>query len=531
MHLKSMLTRLDEESLAKFLSKSAFRVLKAMDPRLVHLHSLSNLVENEVPNSLILREPEMRNIIFDVMRKEELLQLLSKLGIQNSDNPAKLLSSMSFTKNSKKEKGLFDYFKTDVPTESVQENEDVVILPNPDHGLFDYQHDAMKQIEKYLVEDGRAMLHMPTGAGKTRTAMRIVASHMFKQKPSLVIWLAYNRELCEQALEEFTDTWKHVGDRSAVKLIRFFGNRNPDVLLETEDHGGVFLVAGLSKMRNAAKQNLNFLAKLRGRASMVIMDEAHQAIAPTYKFVLDQLVTENNDVKLLGLSATPGRTENSDNLAKFFKRRKVTINDDDPVGFLIRNGYLAEPEVKQLPYNMEELTASESKKLVKAYDIPDEILEKMADDEKRNIMIIRAIEDLVIEKNKRILVFGTTVRHARDIAIILAAKKYHAFYITNDTPPDVREKTIKDFSNDESDAKILCNFGILSMGFDVPKISAVVIARPTKSLVLYSQMVGRATRGINAGGTANCSIRTVVDSSLQHLIASNVFFYWEDAWK
>ena len=180
---------------------------------------------------------------------------------------------------------------------------------------------------------------------------------------------------------------------------------------------------------------------------------------------------------------------------------------------------------------MEELTASESKKLAKAYDIPDEILEKMADDEKRNIMIIRAIEDLVIEKNKRILVFGTTVRHARDIAIILAAKKYHAFCITNDTPPDVREKTIKDFSNDESDAKILCNFGILSMGFNVPKISAVVIARPTKSLGLYSQMVGRATRGVNAGGTANCSIRTVVDSSLQHLIASNVFFYWEDAWK
>ena len=222
MHLKSMLTRLDEESLAKFLSKSAFRVLKVMDPKLVHLHSLSNLVENEVPNSLILREPEMRNIIFDVMRKEELLQLLSKLGIQNSDNPAKLLSSMSFTKNSKKEKGLFDYFETDVPTESVQENEDVVILPNPDHGLFDYQHDAMKQIEEYLVEDGRAMLHMPTGAGKTRIAMRVVASHMLKQKSSLVIWLAYNRELCEQALEEFTDTWKHVGDRSDLKFNTVF---------------------------------------------------------------------------------------------------------------------------------------------------------------------------------------------------------------------------------------------------------------------------------------------------------------------
>lgn len=532
MNLQSILVRLDEESLSKFLSKSAFRVLKEMDKNLVRLESLSNMVNNKVPKAMILRDSNMRNIIFNAMRENEIMPLLSNLEIEKHDNPAKHLQSVSFRKNSRNEGILFDYFEVEPPIEQTVEQEDVSDAPTPEHALFDYQYDTMKLIEEYLDDEGRALLHMPTGAGKTRTAMRIVASYMLKHKSSFVIWLAYNPELCEQALYEFHKTWEYVGDRSGVKTIRFFKNKNPNVLLETKKHKGIFLVAGLSKMYNNSAQNPNFLAKLADRVDLVVIDEAHQAIAATYKFVLEQLVTKNDRVRLLGLSATPGRTSDSQKLAEFFRHKKATINNNDPVGFLINSGYLSKPDTKPLKYNMKDLTAKESKELAMAYDMPDQLLEKLADEEKRNMLIINTIEDLITEQHKRIIVFGATVKHAQDLAIILTARNHHAFYVTAETPTHIRKEILDDFLHNDTDTKILCNFGVLAMGFDAPKTSAVVIARPTKSLVLYSQMVGRATRGINAGGTPKCSIRTVIDSALKDSInAPDVFLNWEDIWR
>ena len=79
---------------------------------------------------------------------------------------------------------------------------------------------------------------------------------------------------------------------------------------------------------------------------------------------------------------------------------------------------------------------------------------------------------------------------------------------------------------------ILVNYGVLTTGFDAPKASAVVIARPTRSLVLFSQMVGRAIRGPKAGGTEACEVVTVVDPSLPGFgDVAAAFLNWEDVWQ
>ena len=78
----------------------------------------------------------------------------------------------------------------------------------------------------------------------------------------------------------------------------------------------------------------------------------------------------------------------------------------------------------------------------------------------------------------------------------------------------------------------LLNFGVLTAGFDAPATSCVIIARPTRSLVLYSQMVGRAMRGIRSGGNRRCTIYTVVDE--QHRGFTSVidaFSHWEEIWR
>jgi superfamily II DNA or RNA helicase len=78
---------------------------------------------------------------------------------------------------------------------------------------------------------------------------------------------------------------------------------------------------------------------------------------------------------------------------------------------------------------------------------------------------------------------------------------------------------------------ILINYGVLTTGFDAPATSAAIIARPTRSLVLYSQMVGRATRGVKAGGNAEAEIVTVVDPHLPGFgSVAEAFKNWEDVW-
>ena len=73
----------------------------------------------------------------------------------------------------------------------------------------------------------------------------------------------------------------------------------------------------------------------------------------------------------------------------------------------------------------------------------------------------------------------------------------------------MRAKIIDRFKFDTQDVIIICNFGVLTTGFDAPKTSAALIARPTKSLVLYSQMVGRAIRGKRLAATKTAEIVTV----------------------
>ena len=103
--------------------------------------------------------------------------------------------------------------------------------------------------------------------------------------------------------------------------------------------------------------------------------------------------------------------------------------------------------------------------------------------------------------------------------------------LTGNTNSLERSRLIQWYRSDELEARVLVNYGILTTGFDEPKTSAVLIARPTTSLVLYSQMVGRALRGPLAGGNREAEVVTIVDTSLPgfgDLVAA--FSNWEDVW-
>ena len=101
--------------------------------------------------------------------------------------------------------------------------------------------------------------------------------------------------------------------------------------------------------------------------------------------------------------------------------------------------------------------------------------------------------------------------------------------LTSKTPHASRSGIIESFKKESDQPIILCNYGILTTGFDAPKITAAIIARPTKSLVLYSQMVGRALRGSAMGGTDTADIILLVDLDLPGATSViDAFEKWND---
>ena len=91
----------------------------------------------------------------------------------------------------------------------------------------------------------------------------------------------------------------------------------------------------------------------------------------------------------------------------------------------------------------------------------------------------------------------------------------------------IRKQLQKTFGNE---LNILVNYGVLTTGFDAPKANVAIIGRPTQSVTLYSQMVGRVMRGEEAGGKKHCKVITVKDSIFGFRDMSESFFYWEELW-
>ena len=101
--------------------------------------------------------------------------------------------------------------------------------------------------------------------------------------------------------------------------------------------------------------------------------------------------------------------------------------------------------------------------------------------------------------------------------------------ILGETDTAFRESSITQFK--ESKLQVLVNYGVLTTGFDAPKADVAIVARPTQSIVLYSQMVGRVMRGPEAGGTKKCKIITVVDQVNGFRDLSESFDFWDDLWE
>lgn len=530
---ESLLTRADDYTLQQLLGRPAVKLIRVLSSEAMSMDLLRRALLSLHSPADLLVERESRGQLIELLKPDEARTLTELLGV-NGPDPYRTLTEMQVRRASQRERDLLSFFGVPVPSRQEEGRPPKAEPTVPAYPLFAHQRRALREVQGYLSQHPRrVVLHMPTGAGKTRVAMNAIAEHLRMNEPSLVVWLAYSEELCDQAADEFLSTWGALGDRE-TNIYRFWGSHDFEVGAARDG----LVVAGLAKLFSAAKGSIAFIDALRLKTSLVVMDEAHQSVADTYSTLLDVLLASPDTTALLGLTATPGRTWNEpsedEKLAKYFARQKVTLRVpgyDNPLEYLIDEGYLARPTFEPVLYQPgSEITLEDVAAIERHFDIPDRIVRKLEGDEQRNLAVLRKVEELV-KRHKRILVFAASVEHSNLLAAVLRARGVEAASITGTTPAEERATLIAAFRSDSPDVRVLCNYGVLTTGFDAPKTSAAVIARPTRSLVLYSQMVGRAIRGPRAGGNAVAEVFTIQDPHLPGFGSiADAFVNWEDVW-
>ena len=509
----------------QFLDPGVLSVLDAIFGGCIGGDDLRRVAQTVVDFDVLLSVDEGRGLILGLLQERKRAELEVRIGrnivSRSGWTEAEILRARDFF-------GLME--EKIFPSPSIQ-----VDTVNPGYSLFEHQRTAVRGLKTFLDhDDRRAVLHLPTGVGKTRTAMHVVADSLRDNEPSVVVWLASGRELLEQATVAFLDAWLHLGTRP-LQVGTMWGDRMPD--LDRFSDG--FLAVGLAKgWALISRNDPEWAARLASRVRLVVFDEAHQAIARTYRRITEDLTLDFR-CALLGLTATPGRTwadiDADGELAQFFSGNKVTLDvpGENVIEYLVNNGFLSRPTFRTLLSKPGlRITGDELGRIAGALDVPEDIVAALSMSEQYVAAVLGAIEDLLGRGHGRVLVFAATVEHSRLLAAILVARGVRSETVTGRTPQRVRDRAIRSFKSDDGIPMVLVNFGVLTTGFDAPKASAVVVARPTQSLVLFSQMVGRAIRGPKAGGTETCEIVTVVDPSLPGFgDVAEAFLNWEDAWQ
>ena len=520
----------DPADIEILIPPEAIGVIRVLRPDLLsEQHRLATL-EELISMDSVADTARQRSALLRSIPQDHITQLVKRTGLSASD----LRTREHLTKGQRQ--NFLGYFGAADQVHRARPVIDPFTAIHPEHGLFDHQKRVAMQAEEHLNRHpGRVIMHLPTGVGKTRTAMSIVASHLRNRQRGLVLWLANRTELLEQAVNEFEKSWAKFGDRSVI-LHRFWSNSSlaPESLVKSGSDGVFF--ASVAKLHHYSQDGPR-MWRFADLVTMIVFDEAHQSIAPTYRELVEKVVTRGLSTPFLGLTATPGRTWNEpdtdETLATFFGENKVTLDFEgrNPIASLTQEGYLASATFSQLQVTTDfVLESNELEALRSSSDVPDHVLEKLGQDVQRTTSIVETILNLS-ERHRRILVFAPSVGSARLLCQLCRLLDLSSDALFGATTSRERGRIIRDFKRNDNRTRVLINFGVLTAGFDAPMATAAVIARPTKSLVLYSQMVGRVIRGPQAGGTPECHVVTVVDTALPGFRnVYEAFTNWEDIW-
>ena len=368
--------------------------------------------------------------------------------------------------------------------------------------LRDYQQEAVSAVLKHFRKTNEsAVIVLPTGSGKS-----LVIAELARLAKRKILVLTHVKELVEQNHQKYESYGVTAGIYSAgLKLketqhqVTFASIQSAARNLDDFNEPYSLIIIDECHRVNLASAELA-KDKAKGESKNGSKDgikeqSQERASSNQYQQIIEKLMQVNPEVKLLGLTATPYRLGMGWIYKKHYrgfmrseeKRPFEHCIYELPLSYLIKRQYLTEPNLIDATiehYDFSSLRANASGEY-SSTDI-NHLLNK-------NPRVTQSIIEQVIElghKRQGIMVFAATVEHAKEVFSYLPAKL--SALITGATDNTERDKLIKAFKRKE--IKYLVNVSVLTTGFDAPHVDMIAILRPTQSVSLYQQIIGRGLR-------------------------------------
>ena len=353
--------------------------------------------------------------------------------------------------------------------------------------LRGYQRDLLKRVQKALEpHNARVMMQLPTGGGKTIIAAYLLSSYLKEGRKA--VWLTHRKELAHQTDRRLTETAGILADCDKTGWV--VGAPAPAIA------DGVKILMAQTVSRRVA--NSNVWSRYDSDDLMVI-DEAHHATARGW-----ELAMEYWPGRIVGLTATPWRLSYREGFQHLFGglicgpqvadlqgerslcKTRVLIPDSDhriKGGTIGSTGDYTETGIERANYDRPNVMTAGARRFWQSHS-----------------------------QDRQTIVYAVSKKHASNLVDVFNESGVSAELILGDTDPTERAGTIAKF--DTGSLQVLVNVAVATEGFDLPDASCVVIARPTESLALYLQMVGRGLRP--KPDDRDCVILDLAGNSLKH---------------
>ena len=349
--------------------------------------------------------------------------------------------------------------------------------------LYPFQKEAKDAVLRHWEKGNRAaLISLPTGSGKTIVFSDILQSSLNGTKDKGLV-LVHRDELLRQAIEKLNFVWP------GVKL--------STVDAATSNFAGQVTVASVMSI-------VRRLDKVP-RIHKVVTDEAHHAPATSWLKIYNRIGELLPDWQHLGVTATPIRSKGAADLEAIFGK-PVYVKS---IFELIVEGYLS--PLKGMEVRTE---VSVEDVGIQAGDFIAEELSRVINTRERNRLVVENYLELAADR--KALVFAADLNHAKSLAEMFKAKGVSAAWVSGETPLSLRRSFLEKLRSGE--IKVIVNCMVFTEGFDEPSLDAILVARPTRSLVLYCQMIGRGLRPYP--GKKNCLFIDFVDNSSKHRLIS-----------
>lgn len=349
--------------------------------------------------------------------------------------------------------------------------------------LRPYQKNAVSNVvSRFRKENERRMLlYLPTGAGKTVIATHIIKTMLGYAGFGKVLFVAHRREILDQTARTIA---QHIPDISIH-------------IEQGERQGNGDAAVTIASVQSMVRRKERYDPK---EYSLIICDECHRALAPSWEEVIDYFHSHTSqETLLLGMTATPHRTDGRSAQNVFGDIAfEISRTDLEDLGFLVPMQYFTVRSNLNL-----------GKVKMSGGDFQVNALSTVMDMPKTRALTLKAWQEKGADK--KTIVFCAGVNHAHHVAQDFAALGVAVEKIDGKTKD--RAEILERFANRE--IQVLTNYGVLTEGFDDPTVDCILMARPTTSPLVYTQCVGRGLR--TAQGKTACTVIDIVDRSTHQL--------------